>query len=79
MAKTVDVAGDGEEALLVEAPANQSSEPESSIWCLKYDQLKAILFDESSIYSFFQKQTDISAEAERILKSVKSIYSILLW
>ena len=73
MVKAVDVDGDGEEALLVEAPANQGAETESSIWCLKYDQLKAILFDESSIYSFFQKQTDISAEADRILKSVKSL------
>ena len=65
----VSVDGTGDDAVLVDAP---SGEEDGDIWCLKFDQLKAILFDESSIYNFFQKQTDITAESDRILRSLKT-------
>ena len=72
---TTDASADGDDAVLVEAPdgagdMSGNTASSSAVWCLKFDQLQAILFDESSIYNFFQKQTDISQEAERILKSV---------
>ena len=77
---TVDESGDTEEeAVLVAAGEAEATHLATSggdgdaDWSLNFAQLQAILFDESEIYDFFQKQTDITLEAERILKSLKSL------
>merc|ERR1711892_153968 len=41
-------------------------------WSLSFEQIKTILFDETSIYNFFQKTVDIDAESRRILSSLTS-------